>query len=90
MGGLSAEEYVGYITAPNKLSLGRLSPIDKKGIADGRAYKGMSKEGVRIALGYPALHETPSLQDDVWTYWRNRFATTAVEFDASGRVKAVR
>ena len=90
MGGLSSEEYVGYITAPDKISLNRLSPIDKKGVADGRAYKGMSKEGVRIALGYPAVHRTPSLEDNVWTYWRNRFATTAVEFDSRGRVKAVR
>jgi hypothetical protein len=90
MGGLSAEEYVGYITSPSKVSLNQFSPIDKKGIADGRAYKGMSREGVRIALGYPALHRTPSLQEPVWTYWRNRFATTAVEFDSRGKVKAVR
>jgi hypothetical protein len=90
MGGLSAEEYVGYITAPSKVSLNQFSPIDKKGIADGKAYKGMSKDGVRMALGYPALHKTASLQENVWTYWRNRFATTAVEFDSRGKVKAVR
>jgi hypothetical protein len=90
MAGVSAEEYVGYITSPNRVSLNYLSRIDQKGITDGQAYVGMSKEGVRMALGYPALHKTPSLKDNTWTYWRNRFATIAVEFDAGGRVKIIR
>jgi hypothetical protein len=90
MPGLSAEEYVGYITSPNRISVSGLSRIDQKGIADGQAYVGMSKKGVRIALGYPALHKTPSLKDNTWTYWRNRFATIAVEFDAGGKVRSIR
>ena len=90
MAGVSAEEYVGYITAPQKTSLQSLSPIDQKGIRDGKAYVGMSKNAVRIALGYPALHRTPSLKENAWTYWKNRFATGVVEFDDAGRVKAVR
>jgi hypothetical protein len=90
MPGVSAEEYVGYITSPNRVSLSNLSRIDQKGIANGKAYVGMSKDGVRMALGYPALHKTPSLKDNTWTYWRNRFATISVEFDAGGKVKRVR
>ena len=90
MAGVSSEEYVGYITAPRKTSLKSLSPIDQKGIKDGKAYVGMSKKAVRIALGYPALHRTPSMKENIWTYWKNRFATGAVEFDTAGRVKSVR
>jgi hypothetical protein len=90
MAPVTSEEYVGYITAPRKTSLKSLSPIDQKGIKDGKAYVGMSKNAVRIALGHPALHRTPSLKENVWTYWKNRFATGAVEFDAGGRVKSVR
>ena len=90
MSPVSSEEYVGYITSPHKVSLNSLSPIDQKGIKDGKAYVGMSKDAVRIALGYPALHRTPSLEDNVWTYWKNRFTTGDVEFDASGRVKSIR
>ena len=90
MSPVSSEEYVGYITSPRKVSLNALSPIDQKGIRDGKAYVGMSKDAVRIALGYPALHRTPSLEENVWTYWNNRFTTGAVEFDASGKVKSIR
>ena len=38
MAGVSSEEYVGYITAPHKTSLKSMSPIDQKGIKDGKAY----------------------------------------------------
>lgn len=89
MAGVSAQEYVGYITSPQKTSMKSLSPIDQRGVKDGKAYKGMSKDAVRIALGYPALHRTPSLKENVWIYWKNRFATGSVEFDAKGRVMSV-
>ena len=90
MAGISSDEYVGYITSPRKTSLKSMSPIDRKGIKDGKAYVGMSKDAVRIAWGYPALHRTPSLEDNLWTYWKNRFATTAIEFGAGGKVKSIR
>jgi len=50
----------------------------------------MTKEGVRIALGYPAVHKTPSLDGNSWTYWKNRFATTVVEFGNDGKVISIR
>ena len=28
----------------------------------------MSKDGVRIALGYPAVNRTPSLNSSTWVY----------------------
>ena len=84
---MSVDEYLELITSPSKASLSGLSETDKKGIQQGKAYRGMTKKGVRIALGYPAVHRTPSLDSDTWIYWTNRFRAIAVEFDDQGRVR---
>lgn len=88
--GMQPEEYFSYITSPGITNISHLSSIDRKGIEDGKAYAGMTKEGVRIALGYPAVHKTPSLDGNSWTYWKNRFATTVVEFGNDGKVISIR
>lgn len=84
--GMSAPEYIKLITSPAPVKIGGLSKIDQQGVKEGKALKGMSKEGVMTALGYPAAHVTPSLKDNKWTYWRNRFKTMGVTFDESGKV----
>lgn len=89
MGGMSVEEYLNIITGPQKVALTGLSATDRKGIEQGRVLKGMTKKGVRIAWGYPARHKTPSLEDDVWTYWRNRWVMKTVTF-SNGKVAEVR
>jgi outer membrane protein assembly factor BamE (lipoprotein component of BamABCDE complex) len=48
---------------------------------------GMTKNGVRAALGYPATHRTPSLENQTWIYWTNRFQNYYVRFDKNGKVK---
>jgi hypothetical protein len=88
--GMEPEEYFSLITSPSMTSITHFSSIDRKGIADGKAYKGMTKDGVRIALGYPAVHQTPSLDNNTWTYWKNRFTTTVVEFGNDGKVISTR
>lgn len=90
--GMSVDEYISLITSsdPDPVALERYSKIDRKGIEEGKVYKGMSKNGVRAALGYPATHRTPSLDDNTWIYWTNRFKTIAVEFDSEGRVTEIR
>lgn len=86
---MSVEEYLQLITSssPEPVPLERFSEIDQKGIKDGKAYPGMTKDGVRAALGYPAVHRTPSLDCNRWIYWTNRFKAVAVEFDENGKVK---
>jgi len=84
--GMSMEEYVEKITSDKPVKYTKLSKKDKKGIADGKAYKGMTKKGVMIALGYPAAHRTPSLDSNTWVYWGNRFRTIAVHFNDDGKV----
>lgn len=86
----SMDDYIALIASPNPTPLGKLSPKDRKGIKQGNALIGMSKEGVRIALGYPARHRTPSLDSNTWIYWKNRRATTAIEFGGNGKVKNIR
>lgn len=88
--GMSLDEYLDKVTSLEPVSYDGLSELDKKGIADGKAYKGMSREGVMIALGYPATHRTPSLDATSWTYWTNRFGTIVVDFDAQGVATGVR
>lgn len=87
--GMSINEYLQIITSPAMVPLTGLSKIDLKGIKDGTAYIGMSKKGIQIALGYPATHRTPSLTENRWTYWRNRFVTMRVEFDQNGKVRQI-
>jgi hypothetical protein len=90
MGGINSSEYLDLIASSEKTSLEHLSPLDRKGISEGKVYEGMTKESVRMALGYPAMHKTPSLQENTWIYWRNRFRTMAVEFGNDRKVTLIR
>ena len=83
---MSVEEYLEKITSPAPEPMDHLSDLDTKGIAEGRAYIGMTKNGVRMAMGYPATHRTPSLDANTWIYWTNRFRSVAIEFDDLGTV----
>ncbi len=84
--GMGMKEYIDVIASPQKVSLKGLSKLDSKGIRNGKAYNGMTKKGVRMALGYPAKHMTPSLKNNQWTYWRDRFRMRVVKFNSKGRV----
>ncbi len=88
--GMSLDEYLEKITSPDPVALDDLSKEDKKGVAEGKAYKGMTRKGVMTALGYPAAHRTPSLDERDWTYWTNRFGTIIISFDAQGLVTGIR
>lgn len=66
-----------------------LSEVDRKGIRAGTALTGMTKRGVVLAIGYPPEHATPTLDSDVWTYWKNRFGKMRVHF-AAGKVVGIR
>ena len=88
--GMSDDQYISLISSPTPVSVDKLSDSDKKGVKEGRASVGMTKEGVMMALGYPAGHKTPSLESNIWVYWQNRWKTIAVEFDENGKVKNIR
>jgi hypothetical protein len=86
---MTPQAYLDLITAAAPVEYPALSARDKEGVTQGTALVGMSKDGVKIALGYPAVHKTPSLDANSWIYWRNRFVSMAVNFDAAGVVTSV-
>ena len=89
MNEMSTKEYLDLIMSPAPASYSGLSPADEQGIKAGRAMAGMTKQGVMIALGYPAKHRTPSTDLNTWLYWKGRYNMLAVEFDNSGKVTSL-
>ena len=67
-----------------------LSEIDQKGIKEGRPYKGMTRRGVIIALGYPPHLENPDLTAFEWRYWKSRFNRISLSFGDEGTVTNVK
>lgn len=53
-----------------KVDLSKLTEAEQKMVKQGKVEVGMSKEAVLLALGYPPVHATPSLQNDEWKYWK--------------------
>ena len=51
-----------------------------------RLTKGMSREQVLMAVGYPVSSENPNLDAKVWHYWLSSFAEFRVTFDDHGLV----
>jgi hypothetical protein len=49
-------------------------------IRNGEMRKGMTKEQVLMARGYPPAHETPSTELDRWVYWSSRFVKQTIVF----------
>lgn len=88
--GMSLDEYLAQITSPQPVALERFSKTDRAGIRAGKAQVGMSKDGVLTALGIPPRHKTPSLDENSWTYWKDKYRTLVVEFDGTGTVKSIR
>ncbi len=90
MGGMSTQDYINLILSPSPVSYSSLTPEDQEGIKAGKALVGMSKEGVKIALGYPAKHKTPSTDLNTWVYWKGRFNMLTVDFGENGKVGSLR
>jgi hypothetical protein len=62
-----------------------MSESEINGINDGVITVGMSKQAVIVAYGYPPEHKTPSLNDNIWTYWLNKMKSTVIYFDDNGK-----
>jgi len=67
-------------SSKKKTSAPAASKFEKQ-IEQGLVEPGMTKAQVLMALGYPPAHRTPSLEQPIWTYWRNRWDVFMVYFD---------
>jgi hypothetical protein len=81
-------QYFGPECDPQRLQ--SLPALDRRGVKAGRVEVGMTREGTLLAIGYPPPHATPTLDATQWRYWRNRFNTMLVVFDADGRISQIR
>lgn len=66
-----------------------LTPVEQEGLRLGIAKKGMRKEAVILACGYPPLRDTPELDGKTWRYWASRWRFFTVSFDDKGVVEKV-
>ena len=73
---------------PAKEQLGKFSKNERESIEAGVVTKGMSKEAVLAAIGYPPEHRTPTIKIATWIYWLDRFRTREVTFDDDGKTIA--
>jgi len=89
MGGMSVQDYINVITSPSPVNYSGLTAADLSGIEAGQAMMGMTKQGVMVALGYPAKHRTPSTDLNTWVYWKDRFRNLVVNFGDNGKVGSI-
>ena len=61
----------------------------QQAIANARVTKGMSREQVLMAIGYPIADENPDLDNNQWRYWISSFAEFVVLFNDKGSVENV-
>lgn len=79
-----ARRYV--VTEDPARKLAAFPPKIREAIAQARVTKGMTREQVTMAVGYPVSSENPSLDAKVWRFWLWSFSEFRVSFDNNGRV----
>jgi hypothetical protein len=62
-----------------------MNTIEIQAIKEGQIYEGMSKEAALITYGYPPEHQTNSLDEDEWLYWKNKLRRHRICFDGNNR-----
>jgi hypothetical protein len=83
-----AEAFDSFFSA-EPIDLSSFSATERTAIEAGRVEIGMSRAAVLAASGPPPAIGTPSLENLVWKYWHNRWATFTIRFDEGGRVVAI-
>ena len=74
--------------AIKKVNLSGFRSVERANIESGNVAKGMSKNAVIVAIGYPPITETMNLKANAWVYWSGRFNKFRVEFK-NGKVSSV-
>ncbi len=71
-----------------QVNLSKFNRLEKEHIQSGTVANGMRKDAVIIAIGYPPITETMSLDSNMWVYWSGRFNKFNVHFK-NGKVNKV-
>lgn len=74
-----------YVVAVDPLTrLAAFPPEFRSAILAGHVRRGMSREQVAMAVGYPISSENPRLDTSTWRYWRSMSDEFQVLFGADG------
>jgi len=76
----SIKEIAALMLASDKTPIEQVPEPFATAIRNGEMRKGMTKELVLMARGYPPAHETPSIEGDRWVYWSSRFVKQTIVF----------
>lgn len=81
----STEQWVNKIIALSdpRLKIAKFSPTVQKAIARGQLVKGMTKEQVIMAVGFPQTDHTPRLDAPMWRYWWSSFGPYYVHWSGN-------
>lgn len=82
-----AQRYV--LSSDPRPRLDSFSPKVRQAIAAMRVQRGMTREQVLMALGYPPADYTPKLDEPLWRYWADRSSEYQVFWGHNGRVDQV-
>lgn len=74
---------------PEPVDLKVFTEDEREAIRMGNVRKGMSRDAVLVAFGYPPLQLTPDLKANTWVYWFNRRDKVWVRFNDDGIVSDV-
>jgi hypothetical protein len=74
--------------ATQKVNLAIFNTLENKYIKRGTIVKGMGKSAVTVAIGYPPVTETHSLEANSWVYWSSRYNKFRVDFN-NGKVSRI-
>lgn len=77
------------ITEDPSVKITKYPPKMRDAIKTARITKGMTREQVLMAVGYPISSENPNLDAPVWRMWLGSFSEFQVLFDGAGRVRDV-
>jgi hypothetical protein len=72
-----------------RAQLAGMPPKIRRAVDSARVTKGMTRDQVLMALGYPMASENPHLDGPMWKYWLWTFQPFRVHFDGDGVVNRV-
>ena len=77
------------VTEDPRRKIAALPAPVRSAVRAGKVTIGMTKAEVIMSLGYPPMHQTPSLDSPRWKYWHTGFGSFLVLWDNAERVKDV-